>query len=84
MQDNNLYPHWKPDIFIYMVPNTIKYQRVGGMTVDIWNSVKVDHDIGTYSPIIHLTDFWQLDKNLVLINDTTDLNLTLSLSNLRL
>lgn len=43
--------------------------------------MKIDFDKGAYEPIIYLSDFWNLKKNMIQLNETLDeskLNLTLN------
>ena len=70
---------------INVVPDHTVYDRVGGMSYDIFNSVEFYEDVNAYGPIIYLSDFWQLNKNCIMLNETlSEVNLTLNLQNLRL
>ena len=81
--DENHYPHMKNEISLNVVPDHTVYDKVGGMSFDIFNSVKFYDDINAYGPILHLSDFWTLNKNCILLNETiSDVNVTLKLQNL--
>jgi hypothetical protein len=46
--------------------------------MQIANALKLDYDTMSYEPIMYLSDYWLLKKDMVMINETVnELNLTL-------
>jgi len=46
------------------------YNKNGPMPSEMARVLKVDWDTMSYAPIIYMSDFWLLKKNMVLLNDT--------------
>ena len=66
---NVVHEHWKYTIGTRSVPE------------EVMKSLKIDWEIMKYEPIIWLSDFWMLKKDMVCMNETLDgshLNLTLN------
>lgn len=75
--DKTYYPYFKPEIYVYLVLDTTSYTS-NSFPPPVANAVKLDFDTMTYDPIIYLSDYWVLKKNLILVNETVpELNLTL-------
>ena len=44
----------------------------GGIPSEIAQNLKIDWGVYGYEPIVYLSDFWMLNKNLMMLNDTLD------------
>lgn len=74
-------PHWKREIYVNLVTDNTPYPKVGGIPSEVSKNLKVDWRIDAYEPIIYMSDFWLLKRDMVELNDTlagTSLNLTLN------
>jgi hypothetical protein len=70
---------WKPSIYVNLVYDTSKYKRDGQMPAEVASNLKIDWINYAYEPIIYLSDFWVLKKDMPILNDTLEsLNLTLN------
>lgn len=86
-KENEWLPHWKKEININLVADHNNYPTnvAGSIPPEISKSLKPHWDqrqIKGYEPIIYVSDFWCLKKDMMLLNDTLDgtsLNLTLNL-----
>jgi len=68
--DDNVYPHWKTLIDLNLIFDATFYNTNGPMPSEMARVLKVDWDTMSYAPIIYMSDFWLLKKNMVLLNDT--------------
>jgi hypothetical protein len=50
----------------------MKYSILGGIPSEIARGIKVDRELMAYEPIIYLSTFWNLKKNMRALNDTLD------------
>lgn len=83
VQDDNYYPFWQPELYINLLVDHSKYSKSSQAAIppEIAKALKTDLDKNAYEPIIYLSDFWNLQKNMVELNETldgTNLNLTLN------
>ena len=77
-------PHWKKEIYINLVADNTPYPKTGGIPSEVSKNLKIDWNIEAYEPIIYMSDFWLLKRDMVELNDTlagTSLNLTLNFQN---
>lgn len=77
-------PHWKNEIYVNVVADNTPYPKQGGIPSEVSKNLKIDWRIDAYEPIIYMSDFWLLKRDLVELNDTlagTSLNLTLNFQN---
>lgn len=84
--EDRFYPHWKHRIDINLVCDDALYNKSGSIPSEISKSLrgKIDWRTNTYEPIIYLSDWWLLKKDMRAMNDTLDgqtLNLTLTFQN---
>jgi hypothetical protein len=64
-------------MYLYLVYDTTAYSRTS-IPEQIIKFMRFDMSTMSYLPIIFLSDFWLLKKDLVLVNETVnELNLTL-------
>jgi hypothetical protein len=64
-----------------VVADNTPYPKQGGIPSEVSKNLKIDWKIDAYEPIIYMSDFWLLKRDLVELNDTlagTSLNLTLN------
>ena len=64
-----------------MVADNTPYPKTGNIPSEVSKNLKVDWRIEAYEPIIYMSDFWLLKRDLIELNDTlagTSLNLTLN------
>jgi len=62
----------------------MKYSLKGGIPSEIAANLRVDWDIYAYDPIVYMSDFWMLKKNMIALNESIEgktLNLTLNFQN---
>ena len=72
------FPHWKPEIFLYLVVDQNPYTYPSGIPAQFSKVLKVDKLRGLYEPIVYPSDFWLLNNRFQPINATvTSLNLSL-------
>ena len=81
--DENYYPFWQQELYINLLVEHQKYPKGNSAVVppEIAKALKIDFEKNSYEPIIYLSDFWNLKKNMFQLNDTlsgTNLNLTLN------
>lgn len=50
----------------------MKYSILGGIPSEIARGISVDWANMAYEPIIYLSSFWNLKKNMRALNDTLD------------
>jgi hypothetical protein len=68
-----------------MIYDDTKYVIKGGIPSEIASNLHVNWDMFVYEPILHLSDFWLLKKDMVPMNETVlerGLNLTLNFEHL--
>ena len=81
---DSYFPHWKNTIDINLVCDFMKYSLKGGIPSEIAANLRVDWDIYAYDPIVYMSDFWMLKKNMIALNESIEgktLNLTLNFQN---
>lgn len=75
------YPHWKGSLDLNLIYNVEGYSRANPqIPAELAELLRVDFSSYTYHPPMYLSDFWCLQKNMRVMNDTLDgnsLNLTL-------
>lgn len=76
-------PYWKPKIDLNIVADHSIYDGNQPNTIppEIQKYLSVDWETKAYSPILYLSDFWVLNKDLIALNETMNgqtLNLTLN------
>jgi hypothetical protein len=78
----DLVPHWKSSLHLNLVFDTAAYNPFkGGIPSEIAKNLVVDWNTMTYQPIVYVSDFWVLKKDMVPLNQTlagSSLNLTLN------
>jgi hypothetical protein len=84
--EDHFYPHWKHHIDINLVCDDSLYNKSGSIPSEIAKAFrgKIDWGTNTYQPIIYLSDWWLLKKDMRALNDTLDgetLNLSLKFKN---
>ncbi|TNV80823.1 hypothetical protein FGO68_gene13054 [Halteria grandinella] len=78
LDDGKFLPYFKPELYLYLIYDNSAYQMPQGPPIQIRERMKIHHDTNMYEPIIYLSDYWLLKKDMVLINDTLpSLNLSL-------
>lgn len=79
VDDGKFYQYFKKELYLYLVYDNTAYQTAdGGPPIQIRGSMNIDHKTNSFYPIIYLSDYWCLKKDLVMVNDTVpELNLTL-------
>jgi hypothetical protein len=70
--EDQFYPHWKREINVNLICDKSLYNQTGSMPSEIARNLKVDWGSFTYSPIIYMSDFWHLKKDLRPMNETLD------------
>jgi hypothetical protein len=76
--DGKYFPYFKPQLYLYLVYDNTAYQMPQGPPPQIKDKFKIHYETNMYEPIIYLSDYWVLKKDLVLVNETvSELNLTL-------
>lgn len=77
-KDDKYYPHFKKELFLYLLYDPQMYEYPNGVIPQVAPYLKLDFDTMCYHPIIYLSDYWLLKKDLVMINETVnEMNLTL-------
>ena len=77
-------PHWKREIYVNLVTDNTPYSKTGGIPSEVAKNLQVDWNIDAYEPIIYMSDFWLLKRDMIELNDTLagkSLNLTLNFQN---
>ena len=82
--EDKFVPHFLPAIDINLLFDNMIYSKNSPMSPELMAHMKIVH--GLYEPIIYLSDFWNLKKNMVALNSTLvseikELNLTLNFQN---
>lgn len=86
--EDQFYPHWKPEIYCNLVFDSTIYNLKEGMPPAVLSALKkqgLDWETKTYPPIVQVSDFWVLKKQMVPLNESLvgqELNLTLNFQNL--
>lgn len=60
------------------------YNKAGGVPSEVAARLRVDWTTLSYEPVIYMSDFWHLKKDLIALNETLEnqsLNLTLNFKN---
>ena len=70
--EDHFYPHWQSNIDINLICDPTKYSVTGGIPPEIARAIHVDWASMTYEPIIYLSNYWNLKKNMRALNDTLD------------
>lgn len=73
-EEDFYYPHWKHQIDINLICDDSLYNVTAAIPSEISRGLrgKIDWQTATYEPIIYLSDFWLLKKDLRAMNDTLD------------
>ena len=72
--EDQFYPHFKHQIDINLLCDNALYNLSGAIPSEISKQLrgKIDWNTRTYQPVIYLSDFWLLKKDLRALNDTLD------------
>ena len=74
--DDQLYPHWKQELYLNVICDHSKYPKdsmhTGAMPPAVAANLKIDSEALAYEPIIYLSDFWHLKRDFVQLNDTLE------------
>ena len=70
-EDKTFYPHLKRFLNLNLVTdNTIYDENMSLVHEFVKPFLQVDKIYGVYNPIMYASDFWVLQKNMILLNDT--------------
>jgi hypothetical protein len=70
-EDKTFYPHLKRFLNLNLVTDHVVYDESMSMVHEFVKPfMQVDYTSGTYNPIMYASDFWVLQKNMILLNDT--------------
>jgi hypothetical protein len=70
-EDKTFYPHLKRFLNLNLVTdNTIYDENMSLVHEFVKPFLQVDKSYGVYNPIMYASDFWVLQKNMILLNDT--------------
>lgn len=76
-EDKTFYQYFKKELYLYLILDQNTY-TTKSLPPPVAKNIKFDLETMTYDPIIYLSDYWLLKKDMVMINETVDeLNLTL-------
>lgn len=76
-EDKTFYQYFKKEIYLYLIHDTTAYQLTS-LPPPVADAIKINEQTHTYWPIVYLSDYWLLKKDLVMVNESvSDLNLTL-------
>lgn len=78
LDDGKFFQYFKKELYLYLIYDNSAYSANEGPPIQIRQLMQLNYETMSYSPIIYLSDYWCLKKDMVLVNDTLlDLNLTL-------
>ena len=82
--DGKYHAYFKKELYLYLIYDPATYglgEGGNGPPAPILSHMRIDRSVNHYFPIVYLSDYWCLKKDLVHINDTlNELNLTLHLN----
>lgn len=70
-EDNTYYPHLKRQIYLNLIYDESVYRSMEEVDWRIKNYMSFDSGIGTYTPVLYVSDFWHLRKHLTELNETS-------------
>lgn len=75
--DDKYYPYFKKELYLYVVHDPHTYQP-SQIPEPIAKKLRIDYEVMHYQPIIYLSDYWLLKRDMVMVNETVgELNMTL-------
>ena len=82
--DGKYHAYFKKELYLYLIYDPATYgvgEGGNGPPAPVLKHMRIDGSVNHYFPIVYLSDYWCLKKELVHINDTlNELNLTLHLN----
>ena len=82
--DAKYHAYFKKELYLYLIYDPATYglgEGSNGPPAPILKHMRVDRSVNHYFPIVYLSDYWCIKKELVHINETlNELNLTLHLN----
>jgi hypothetical protein len=55
-----------------LVCDYMKYSVKGGIPSEIASTMQIDWDTYSYRPIVYMSDFWLLKKNMIPLNESME------------
>lgn len=72
-----MYTYFKKELYLYLIMDTQKYSP-NSLPPPVAKVIEFDFDTMTYQPIMYLSDYWLLKRDLIMVNESVpELNLTL-------
>ena len=66
--DLTYYPYLKQEINLHLVCDTSAYESRRSLMPTVAHLFSFDHWLGLYDPIVYLSDFWVLMRDLILLD----------------
>ena len=67
-KDDTYYPHLKREINFHVVCDHSIYKDMRQVNPLVARQFIVDHHLGMYEPILYVSDFWHLQRDLILLD----------------
>ena len=67
-EDLTYYPYLKQEINLHLVCDTSAYESRRSLMPNVAHLFSLDHWLGLYDPIVYLSDFWVLMRDLILLD----------------
>jgi len=68
-EDEKYFPYMKQELHLHVLCDTSVYKDRTQLIPMIQHLYKIDSTLGMYDPVIYLSDFWVLIRDLILLDD---------------